>query len=256
MSTAQSSGAAALPVSQSGAQLQGRIDAMEGRRLFGWVWNRSSAVERLEVRALLNGRTVASALADMPRIDLRRNGIGDGGHAFEIELPDAAGLDLASISVVATSPSTGDEIILRSPSRDERAAEAALNAPLNRVFDRLELLIEAQRRSQLLQRETVEALRSTSNQIDEIIGEENGIAAALDVVRANQSDLSKRLSDLEVFQMRFDSTLSDFGRQIEDLGSSADRPMRRAVALLIAFGVISAASAVTTLVVLLRHPPW
>jgi hypothetical protein len=192
----------------------------------------------------------------MPRLDLRRNGIGDGGHAFEIELSEAAELDLASISVVATSPSTGEELVLRSPSQDERAAEAALNAPLSRVFDRLELLIEAQRRSQLLQRETVEALRSTSNQIDEIVGEEDGIAAALDVIRVNQGDISKRLSDLEVFQMRFDRTLSDFARQIEDLGSSADRPMRRAVAILIAFGVISAASAVTTLVVFLRHPPW
>jgi hypothetical protein len=50
--------------------------------------------------------------------------------------------------------------------------------------------------------------------------------------------------------------LSDFGRQIEDLGSSVDRPMRRAVALLIVFGGISAASAVAALVVLLRHPPW
>lgn len=256
MSTAQSSKAAALPGSSGGAQLQGRIDAIEGRRLFGWVWDRSSPAERLQVRALLNGQIVASASADLARIDLRRNGIGDGGHAFEIELPDAVELDLASISVVAISPSTGGELVLRSPSQDERAAEVALNAPLSRVFDRLELLIEAQRRSQLLQRETVEALRSTSNRIDEIIGEEDGIAAALDVVRANQSDLSKRLSDLEIFQMRFDRTLSDFGRQIEDLGSSADRPMRRAVALLVAFGGISAASAITTLVVFLRHPPW
>lgn len=256
MSTAQSSKAAALPGSSGGAQLQGRIDAIEGRRLFGWVWDPSSPAERLQVRARLNGQIIALASADMPRIDLRRNGIGDGGHAFEIELPDAVELDLGSISVVATSPSTGGELVLRSPSQDERAAEVALNAPLSRVFDRLELLIEAQRRSQLLQRETVEALRSTSNRIDEIIGEEDGIAAALDVVRANQSDLSKRLSDLEIFQMRFDRTLSDFGRQIEDLGSSADRPMRRAVALLVAFGGISAASAITTLVVFLRHPPW
>jgi hypothetical protein len=145
---------------------------------------------------------------------------------------------------------------LRSPSQDERAAEAALNAPLSRVLDRLEMLIEAQRRSQVLQRETVEAFRGTSDQIKEIIGEDDGIAAALDVVRANQSDLARKISDIEVFHMRFDRILSEFGRQIEDLGSSVDRPMRRAVALLIAFGGISAASAVAALVVLLRHPPW
>jgi len=163
---------------------------------------------------------------------------------------------MAGFSVIAVSHSSGEELVLRSPSQDERAAEAALSAPLNRVLDRLELLIEAQRRSQVLQRETVETLRRTSDQIKEIVGEDDGIAAALDVVRANQSDLAKKVSDIEIFHLRFDRILSDFGKQIGDLGSSVDRPMRRAVALLVAFGGISAASAIAALVVLLRHPPW
>jgi hypothetical protein len=256
MSTAQSNSAVAIAPTPENPQIQGRIDAIEGRRLFGWVWDRSRPTERLQVRVVVDEQVVASATADMPRVDLRRNGVGDGGHAFEIELPDAAGQGTAGFSVIATSPSTGEELVLRSPSQDERAAEAAINAPLSRVFDRLELLIEAQRRSQLLQRETVEALRGTSDQINAMVSEEDGIAAALDVVRANQSDLAKRISDIEVFHMRFDRIISDFGQQIEDLGSSVDRPMRRAVALLIAFGAISAASAIAALVVLLRHPPW
>ncbi len=256
MSTAQSNSAVAIAPTPENPQIQGRIDAIEGRRLFGWVWDRSRPTERLQVRVVVDEQVVASATADMPRVDLRRNGVGDGGHAFEIELPDAAGQGTAGFSVIATSPSTGEELVLRSPSQDERAAEAAINAPLSRVFDRLELLIEAQRRSQLLQRETVEALRGTSDQINAMVSEEDGIAAALDVVRANQSDLAKKISDIEVFHMRFDRIISDFGQQIEDLGSSVDRPMRRAVALLIAFGAISAASAIAALVVLLRHPPW
>jgi hypothetical protein len=256
MSTAQHSGVVGVPATPVKAQLQGRVDAIEGGRLFGWVWDRSRPTERLQVCVMLNQQTVASTTADMPRVDLRRNGIGDGGYAFELELPGAAAHEVAGFSVIAVSPSTGEELALRSPSQDERAAEAALSAPLNRVLDRLELLIEAQRRSQVLQRETIEAFRGTSNQIKEIVGEDDGIAAALDVVRSNQSDLAKKVSDIEVFHMRFDRILSDFGRQIEDLGSSVDRPMRRAVALLIAFGGISAASAVAALVVLLRHPPW
>lgn len=256
MSTAQHSSVVNVPATPVTAQLQGRVDAIEGGRLFGWVWDRSRPTERLQVRVMLNEQTVASSTADMPRIDLRRNGIGDGGYAFELELPGAAAHGVAGLSVIAVSPSTGEELALRSPSQDERAAEAVLNAPLSRVLDRLEMLIEAQRRSQALQRETVEAFRGTSDQIKEIIGEGDGIAAALDVVRANQSDLERKISDIEVFHMRFDRILSDFGRQIDDLGSSVDRPMRRAVALLIAFGGISAASAAAALVVLLRHPPW
>ncbi|WP_262029032.1 hypothetical protein [Microvirga sp. Mcv34] len=253
MSTAQSKNAVAVP---AGPQLQGRVDAIEGRRLFGWVWDRARPTERLLVRITLNGKNLASTTADMPRVDLRRNGIGDGGYAFEIELPDNAGQGTADLSVIAISPSTGEELVLQAPSQDERAAEAAINAPLNRVFDRLELLIEAQRRSQILQREAVESLRGTSTQINEIVAEENGIAAALDVVRANQTDLAQKISDIEVFHMRFDRVLADFGKQIDNLGSSVDRPMRRAVTLLIAFGGISAVSAIVALVVLLRHPPW
>jgi hypothetical protein len=256
MSTAQPNNVTAVATTPSNAQLQGRMDAIEGRRLFGWVWDRSRPTERLQVRVIVKGQTVSSATADMPRIDLRRNGIGDGGYAFEIDLPDATNQEVADFSVTAVSPSTGEELVLRSPSQDERIAEAALNAPLNRVFDRLELLIEAQRRSQVLQREVVEVLRSTSEQINDIVGKDAGIIAALDVVRFNQSDLAKKVSDMEIFHMRFDRILSDFERQIEDLGSSVDRPMRRAVALLIGFGGISAASAIAALVVLLRHSPW
>ncbi|UVF20407.1 hypothetical protein HPT29_004445 [Microvirga terrae] len=243
----------AVPVA---SQLQGRVDAIEGRRLYGWVWNRTHPTERLLIRITLNGGSIASATADMPRVDLRRNGIGDGGHAFEVELPDSVGQDTAGLAVVAIAPSTGEELVLQAPSQHERAAEAAINAPLSRVFDRLDLLIEAQRRSQVLQREAVESLRGTSAQISEIVGEENGIAAALDAVRANQSDLAKKISDIEVFHMRFDRVLADFGKQIDDLGSSVDRPMKRAVTLLMAFGGISAVSAIAALVVLLRHPPW
>ncbi|WP_262270811.1 hypothetical protein [Microvirga yunnanensis] len=253
MSTAQSKNAVTVPV---GPQLQGRVDAIEGRRLYGWVWDRARPTERLLIRITLNGAIIASATADMPRVDLRRNGIGDGGYAFEVELPDGVGQGTAGLAVMATSPSTGEELVLQPPSQDERAAEAAINAPLNRVFDRLDLLIEAQRRSQVLQREAVESLRGTSAQIGEIVGEENGIAAALDAVRANQSDLAKKISDIEVFHMRFDRVLADFGKQIDDLGSSVDRPMKRAVTLLMAFGGISAVSTVAALVVLLRHPPW
>jgi len=255
MSTAQSNNVVTVPTTPGKAQLQGRVDAIEGRRLFGWVWDRSQPSERMQVRVTIGERVVASATADMPRIDLRRNGIGDGGYAFEIELPETAEQDLDGVSVIATSPSTGEDIVLRSPSQSERAAEAAINAPLGRVFDRLELLIEAQRRSQVLQRDTVEALRNTSDQINAMVSEEDGIAAALDVIRSNQSDLSQKVSDIEVFHMRFDRILSEFGKRIDDLTSSADRPMRRAVALLIAFGALSAATSIAALVILLRHLP-
>jgi hypothetical protein len=253
MSALQSDNAVAVSDASKATRIQGRLDAIEGRRVFGWVWDESRPAERLLIRILLDGRMVASATADLPRVDLRRAGIGDGGHAFEVELPEAVADVADSLTVVAVQPATGEEVILRSPSQDERVVEAAISAPLNRVLDRLELLIEAQRRSQLLQREAAETLRTTSKKIGEIVGQEDGIGAALDLVRTNQTELTERISGIEVFHLRFDKILATFEKRIDELTTAADRPMRRAVALLIAFGGLSAASAVATLVVILRH---
>jgi hypothetical protein len=253
MSKAQPKSLVAVAEVPAGSSVQGRLDAIEGRRLFGWVWDRSRPTERLVIRILLEGRMISSAIADLPRVDLRRNGIGDGGHAFEIEIPEAIASATDNPSVVAFSPTTGEEIVLRAPSVDERAAEAAISGPLNRVLDRIELLIEAQRRSQLLQREAAEILRGTSKQVDDIVSQEDGISAALELVRANQTELSDRVSDIEVFHLRFDKVLSDFDAKIRELSTAADRPMRRAVALLIAFSGLSSIAAITTLMILLRY---
>jgi hypothetical protein len=253
MSTTQSKNTLVLSDASQVSEIQGRLDAIEGRRVFGWVWDRARPTERLLIRILLEGRMVSSATADMARVDLRRAGIGDGGHAFEVELPEAIANVSNGLTVVAVSPSTGEENVLSSPSQDERTVEAALSGPLNRVFDRLDLLIEAQRRSQLMQREAAETLRNTSKQVDEIVGQEDGIGAALELVRASQTELSEKISGIEVFHLRFDKVLADFDKRIEELTTAADRPMRRAVALLIAFGGLSAVSAIATLVIVLRH---
>jgi len=238
---------------QAPAQIQGRVDAIEGRRLFGWVWDRARPAERVLIRVLKDGRMVASATADMARVDLRRNGIGDGSHAYEVDLPEDAAAASGSLTVVAVSPATNEEVILQAPTESERAAEAAISTPLNKVLDRLELLIEAQRRSQALQREASETMRNTAGKVAEITSQENGIAPALEVVRGMQAELATKISDVEVFHLRFDKTLADFDRRIEELANAADRPMKRAVALLIAFGGLSAVSAVATLILLLRH---
>ena len=103
MSIAQSKNAVIVTEAPATSQIQGRLDAIEGRRLFGWVWDRARPNERLLVRILLEGRMVVSATADMPRVDLRRNGIGDGGHAFEVELPEAIAGVSSSLTVVAVS---------------------------------------------------------------------------------------------------------------------------------------------------------
>lgn len=69
-------------------------------------------------------------------------------------------------------------------------------------------------------------------------------------MRASQAELTRRVSDIEVFLMRFDRTLADFDERIRELTNTADRPMRRAVTLLGAIGVVAAASSIAALLVL------
>jgi hypothetical protein len=52
--------------------------------------------------------------------------------------------------------------------------------------------------------------------------------------------------------MRFDRMIAGFDDRIKDLTNSADRPMRRAVGLIIALAAIAAVSAVSSLMVALR----
>lgn len=125
-----------------------------------------------------------------------------------------------------------------------------MNTPLGRVLDQLDVLIAAQRRSQIIQREAAEALRATAEQVEKMSSNEEGVGAAVELVRASQAELTRRVSDIEVFLMRFDRTLADFDERIRELTNTADRPMRRAVTLLGAIGVVAAASSIAALLVL------
>src|SRR3546814_8980611 len=100
------------------------MDAIDGQRLFGWAWNPSSPGERLNIRILVDGKEIGTTLADRPRADLQRNGVGDGAHAFEFALSDDDADVRSRLSVVAVSPSTGAKATLRKPSEVEIAAEA------------------------------------------------------------------------------------------------------------------------------------
>src|SRR5690606_23796450 len=117
-------------------QIQGRVDAIENDRIYGWVWDAANTGDRLAVQVLVDGRRVATVVADRPRIDLRRNGIGDGAYSFDIPLPPEARASPDGVTVVAVSPSDGSQTVLRRPTADERAAEAAIATPIDRKSTR------------------------------------------------------------------------------------------------------------------------
>lgn len=183
--------------------LAGRVDAIDGGRLYGWAFDRARPGERVKISVLLARKVVAEVTADRHRSDLRRNGVGDGSHAFDVQLPQHAVERARELEVVAQSPS-GEERVLHAPSLDEQAAEQLISAPLGRVLDRLEVLMNAQRQLQLgqraLQKRNPDAGDPVSDTLDEL-----------------REDLDRRLSDLEVYLMRFDGVVAGMEARIEAL---------------------------------------
>lgn len=202
---------------QDALTLEGRVDAIDQSRLFGWVWCPQQPDARIEVIIRLNGHSLLRVTAENERVDLRRNGIGDGKHAFEIELPDAALASPDTISVCALMPGSRDEIDLRIPSQSEQQAHTALNAPLGKILDRLDRLLAAQHILQNGQREAAKRLIGATKRMDELASADDGIEAGVKLVRTGQEELSSRVDELEVFLVRFDKSLGGFDERLSAL---------------------------------------
>jgi hypothetical protein len=200
------------------SQLQGRVDAFENGRLLGWAWDASNPSDRMTVHVFHDGTRVLSKVADIQRIDLRRNGIGDGNYAFEIELPQAVAAAPDGLTVVAETPKGKAQLKLPRPSAEERAAEAAVAMPLALVMEKLDRLIVAQRQSAVGQRDATTMLRETAQRIDALSSNEGELGEALAILKGGQGDLSQRVKELEVFLLRFDTTLKGFDDRLKVLG--------------------------------------
>ncbi len=225
--------AATVPQPPVEPALQGRVDALEGERLYGWVWDAANPDARVGVRVRLDGVEVAVGVADRLRVDLRRNGIGDGAHAFEITLPPEVAAAGPRLSVVAVAVDTGIETVLRAPSVDERAVEQAVAAPLARVLDRLDRLVLAQRQLQLGQ-------KGVQDRMDAVMASETGLGEMVATVRSGQQTLGDRLDQMETFLVRFDTTLAGFDGRLKALaerGRSELKPQMLALAGMIGVAI-------------------
>jgi hypothetical protein len=69
------------------ARTDGRLDSVDEGLIAGWAMNPSELDQRLTVDLYLDHRLAARTVANLPRSDLARAGVGDGAYAFTIELP-------------------------------------------------------------------------------------------------------------------------------------------------------------------------
>lgn len=201
-------------------KIQGRVDAFEDGRLLGWAWDAANPEDRMTIHVFHDGDRLMSKLADIKRIDLQRNGIGDGAFAFDLQLPQVAASAPEGLSVIAESPRDGVQIQLPRPSAEERAAEAAIALPLSIVMKKLDRVIAIQGQSALGQRDATQLLKETTSRIDTLASTEGELGEALAILKSGQGDLAQRVKELEVFLLRFDSTLKSFDDRLTAL---ADR---------------------------------
>ncbi|MBD9625249.1 hypothetical protein IB279_20145 [Ensifer sp. ENS06] len=214
------------PEQNNAKPLKGRVDAIDQGRVFGWAFDPENPEKRLAIRVLLDGKVIAEALADRNRPDLKRNGIGDGNHAFEIALPEMASARSGELVVLAAT-GKGGELPLRVPKPDEQAAEALIAAPLAKVLDKLDVLMAAQRQLQVSQRS---ALRSKVDDGDE--AESPGLAAISDDVANLRGEITQRLTDLDVHLMRLDGVIAGMEKSLNALKQRSNGDLKPAFLLL------------------------
>lgn len=208
---------AATPNAAAGPQrteaMKGRVDAIEEGRLYGWAFDPSVPTERLLIRVLLDDKPIAEAPADKDRPDLKRNGIGDGKHAFEVMLPQFAATRAGELVVVAANAAGGEQK-LRVPKPDEQAAEALIAAPMTRILDKLDMLMAAQRQLQVNQRSLQRVAPTLDASGNAAPAELLDIASSVDGLR---TDLHQRMTELDVHIMRMDGVVAGLEQRMEDV---------------------------------------
>ncbi|MGQ9368570.1 hypothetical protein [Azospirillum sp. ST 5-10] len=229
----------------SDQRIVGFIDSISGDRVYGWVWDREEPERRLEVEIRDGDRRLGAVVADLPRPDLRMNGIGDGRYAFEFLLNGAEVDPLHLRALVRPAPDAAPVEVPKSAN--------AVNPELLDTGKALFRLIEL---FEMLHGNQVAVARSLPASLGELRGAVqqdlrtevvrplDGLAAASG---AGFAGLEKRLSDLEVFVTRIDATLRSIDRKVEAAAVRRDdRALRLMVGALLAV-VLAAVGAAAVL---------
>jgi hypothetical protein len=236
------------PLRESAAEVDdivGFIDGIGAKRISGWAMNHTRPTERLAITILLDGATLGTGLADRPRPDLERNGVGDGAYGFEIALPRSLPhRDRIRLSATAARPGVdmADNVPLENVIARRLASESA-NDALAAIASQTQQTLDD---SRALQRRTDQALRLIAAELRDLrqrtdapspatadSAEQEGLAETLAAVRNSQTELARQLAEVGVIQARIDSSLAALSRGGAPAdGTDDDRSLRRLVTVL------------------------
>jgi SAM-dependent methyltransferase len=111
--------------------IDGFVDRVTNNEVDGWVFRDDYPSEHLIVTVQLRGADIASAVADEFREDLKQANIGEGDHAWSIDLAQPLDTkDLAGLTVIASSED-GQHLELPLPTPTSESA-AQTSDPFDR----------------------------------------------------------------------------------------------------------------------------
>lgn len=215
-------------------EIQGYLDAVEAGRLYGWVWDRKQPDISLAVEVQLDGKAIATGTADRPREDLVAGKIGNGHHAFEIDLPGGLASEEQRRLAVLVRPSAEAEPVPLGRRPASAAVPAGPDATtitwLTRILKALESLSASQKSIQKQTHELLRQVTAASKPEPDALG--SPLEQSIIDLHTAQQTLEKQISGIEVFLLRFDNTLQELAaRQIEKPAVAHDRKLYRMLAV-------------------------
>ncbi len=182
------SGPAETPASPD---IRGFIDGLTGNQIDGWAFEPAHPTERVVVELRLDGRAVATAVADRHRPDLVRAGIGDAFHGFRFPLKPGLAERRSELSVMARGAEGGVaplQLFRRPALPDARPDARPLGPPSAaspQVMEAIEQLVAGQ--------------RAIERQLQEVSAKVTGEAA---------EETEQRIAVLEAWVARLDERLA------------------------------------------------
>jgi hypothetical protein len=168
--------------------LRGSIDELGRNKVGGWAFNTDQPEEQLIIVIAHEARELAKCIASVRRPDLAEAGLGQGDHAFQMELPE--GFNALELTYSAVSEQHGQLELL---TKRERMLSDALRHAEKGISDLGKKVDSVQARVDAIQMEL------SSGKAED--------------VRRKAESLESRISDTEVFLVRMDEMIHKLARE-------------------------------------------
>ncbi|SUS07961.1 conserved hypothetical protein [uncultured Defluviicoccus sp.] len=230
--------------------VEGYIEGVQDRRVFGWAWCRSRPNDPVDVEIQIGDQTLAAVRADRYRGDLAKAGLSEGRHAFEAVLDCTLSAEQKTQVTVHARAQAGEPWVplvnrtRRAAAKGGDVAEGAAAPSLTRPPSDVEAVLSA---IAALEKSVVQGFgRCRADLRDALAAKATAQAAVRDSGTAADSEtwreqLSMLVDSIDVLQTRVDTICAAL-REGGVASDSARRSDRVLMLLVSGLGAVSGAA--------------